>query len=199
MLLKPIKENGSKQRNDTILNLSVAYAIRDYVFSGGKLNPKQGYFYVCVDLGSEKRPIKISVPTYYSWLRRGNIIPETGQTLKSFITEVFAEYRIEKNVNKIEQIADRAEEALFELVKLDTRVPLRNRLGQEVVDEVTGKVVMVEDANLLKVQMDTAMFILERLDRENYGKYVYKQPKREPVCLADLVKENRSKITGLKS
>lgn len=199
MLLKPIKENGSKQRNDTILNLSVAYAIRNYIFSGRKLNPKQGWFYVYVDVGNEKKPIKISVPTYYSWLRRGNIIPETGQTFKSFIAEVFAEYRIEKNVNKIEQITEMAEEALLELVKLDPRVPLRNRLGQEVIDEVTGKVVMVEDANLLKVQMDTAMFILERLDPENYGKYVYKQPKREPVSLVDLVKENRNKITGLKS
>lgn len=188
LVVKPTKENGVKQRADILLNLSVAYAIKKYIFNGGNINPKKGYFYVYVNEGGTNKPIKIRTSTYYSWIRRGNVIPETGQTFKRFINEVFTEYRTEKNIKKVEEMIDEAEEALLEISRIHTKIPLRDKSGNEIKDNKKGGVVKVESPELLKIKLDLSKFVLERLDPVKYNNKFNIKTEYKEVLLSDLSK-----------
>lgn len=190
--VKVFKHTGKSQRSDVLLSLPIANAIKKRVLSGKTLYPKRGYFNIYFLEGGIEKTAKIKVGTITTWVTRRNVIPELGVTLRDFLNEARRQYRIDKNEQRVECLIEQAEKALSQIIDTNTRVPFRDVNGNIVIDTGSGKVVEVEDPSLLKTQMDTAKFVLERLDSIRYAKKKSIKSYSEVFSLSDLRKRKVS-------
>ena len=169
MMLKNIKKNGSAQRSDINLSLTIANAIRKHILSGFNLYNKEGYIELFIPEYNNTTPIKISSGTLNSWITRGNVIPETGQELRAFINRTKEEYRLKIKEQRKDDIVDMAERKLNKILNLRTSQVIIDSQGNKVTDEHTGRFAREENTKLLAIQIKTIKYVLDRLDKISYG------------------------------
>lgn len=160
-----VKENGAKQRVDVALSASIAHALRDRVLQDKPLMPSDKHpIDVEIGEGEEKKAITISSNTIATWIARGTVIPETGETLRAFIEKA----RMEKRIIEHKTLVSQVEKKFIRTMGLETREPAVGMFGI-IKDPETKKPIMKENVRLLEVQMRTAQFIAERLDPAIYA------------------------------
>lgn len=165
-------KSNAKKRSDFALNLSIANAIVGVVLSGQNLYPDGGLELTIPDVDSPESRLKtviLSRGTLNSWITRRNVIPETGETLYAVLERAKRDYRIKELDERREVMQYNAEKILTRITKLRTSQLVRNMFGKTITRE-DGTLVRKENVQLLKVQADTAKFLLERLKPEVYGK-----------------------------
>lgn len=182
MLFQTIKENGSTQRADITLNLNIANAIRNHVLSGGKTYDKQGFIEITIREDNQNIRLKIRTGTLNSWITRGNVIPETGVELKQFIDEAKEDYRIKMKEQLKDKLVQLAERKAYRALNLRSNRVVRDPQGNKMIDKDTGLYVRQEDVKLLAVQMNIAKYILDRLDKINFGR----QSEKDTIVSFDL-------------
>ncbi|MEA2112522.1 MAG: hypothetical protein U9P50_00925 [Patescibacteria group bacterium] len=190
-----IKKNGSKQRDDVKLSLLIVSTLMDLILSGKTIYPKEGFIsHIYIDDKGEEKVEKISVNTIMMWIKRNNIIPETGEVLRDVLDKkrkVYSTDRLEKRRKKLLDDADRE---IKRTLNIRSNVCVRDNSGNKVIDKDTGGFVRTENPQLLKIKVDTAKFVKERLDPKNWGKIEKKEVKNmSPFSLADLRKAKREK------
>lgn len=183
--LTVFKKNGQVQREDIALTKEVAVALRNRALEGKTLYPKTGSIHIQV-IGEDGKEMAqtLSVGTYRAWIVRGNVIPETGMTLREFMDMAREEYRNRKAEERRTMMLDEAESVFHRNLRIRTNLPVIGLFG--VVKDEDGKVVRKENAKLLKIKTDTAMFISERLNPQKYGKVEKTENKHLVFSLADL-------------
>jgi len=180
------KENGKAQRRGVKLSLNIANALRERIFRGKTLYPKQGFFHVYLPSKGAVNPIKISNGTLSTWITRANVIPEIGTPLRAFLATAREEYRIEKNDKKIHMLLEEAEIKISEMLKINTKIPLTDKNGNGVIDKETGEYIYYEDAQLLNVQLNLAKFVLDRLGGFKRSNKHFKKEYPKIFSLSDL-------------
>lgn len=174
-ILKTLKANGMKQRRDVSLSTPLINALVQRVLSGQTLYP-QGGLEVCIPEGENgSKCFKISRGTLNSWITRGNVVPETGEPLKAILDKARESYRINTLIEKEQELIRQAEEQLYRVVKARTKVPIRSITG-EVVREADGSIAYREDPQLLRSTIKAAIYILERLDPQKWGRETKSTP-----------------------
>lgn len=186
-----IKSNGRKQRENIALSLEVANAITDLILAGQKIYSKSGLEVIIKDEQGPEKTINIGAGTINSWITRGNIIPETGETLRDVINRAREQYRIDRKQESHLNMVSWAEKEIRRTMLLRTNIPVRNHLGQ-VLKHEDGSYVRKENPALLRVKVETAKFILEKLEPETYGKKDHKQNQQQKWSLAELRRYSNS-------
>jgi len=166
----PIKQNGVKQRKDTVLDFSIANAIRNHILSGKNIYNKNGYIKISKIVDGVEKPFKISTGTINSWITRGNVINEIGDLFKDFVNQAKEDYRLKIKEERKDKLVEMAEAKLNRIMNIRTNVAVRDKDGKKIIDEDTGKVLRRENSRLLAIQLNALKFTLERLDKVNYGK-----------------------------
>ena len=189
---KILKKNGSVQRRDVELSLAIVSALRNLIFSGKTIYPKSGQIeYIERDSNRVKTIKKVSKYTIMSWLSRGNVIPETGETLKDVLDKIREQYRTKKDEDMRQKLLQDTNRELNGVLNIPTNIFLRDKFGNRVIDENTGEYIRKEDHHLLKIKVDTAKHVAERLDPLFYGKNIKREKPLSVFSLADL---RRAKI-----
>ena len=184
-LFQILKADGSKQRADTLLSQAIALSLRDLILSGQTIYPHAAEkLSLAMWDGEEKTIVELGRSQISNWVQRGNVIPETGQSMRDFIEEC----REEKRVQEHRAMVDQAEAQFKRTLHLDTLQPVVGKFGV-MKDKETGEVIMRENTRLLEIQMKTAEFVTERLDPNHYGKVGKNENKHLHVfLLSDLRK-----------
>lgn len=151
-----------KQRRDIVLNIEIANAIREYILSGSKIYSKKGFIEIYTYPHNEEKALILRTSTINSWITRRNTIPEIGVSLKDYINSAKEEYRIKKENELKKILTDLARLKIKRLMKLKTSKVLRDKNGVILLDE-DGYPIKKENITLLKLQIDTAKFLFERL------------------------------------
>jgi len=185
--LQVYKENGKVQYSNTGLSLPIARTLVQMVLSGQSLYPKTGEIEVMILEGEEEKPLKLKTYQIDAWCRRGNVIPETGETLREVLDKAREEKRRIDRERRHTALLDKAEEKMTRTMNLRTTVPIRNMFGQIVKNE-DGSVARRENHNVLRIQMDTAKYVTERLDPDRYSRVDKSENKHLHFSLADLRK-----------
>lgn len=185
---KVLKKNRQLQRSDTTLNLDVVHTLVQRIFSGKTLYPKEHY--ILVEKEGEE-PKKVNCYTIDKWICRNNVIPETGRTLRDVLNEARAEYRQKEREKRQESMVYEAERAVERTIRLRTNLPVVGMFG--VVKDENGRIMRKENAGLLKIKMDTAEFLLERLNPEKYAKKETTENKHLIFSLSDLRKAKEAR------
>ncbi len=180
-----LKENWSRQRSDVTLSKELASALVHLVFSGQTLFPSSGRLEVVLSGDDGDKAHILSTHTINSWVKRGNVIPETGETLRDVLDKAREEYRTRKEAERRKMMLGEIEQQFHRTLRLRTNLPIRDMLGKTIARE-DGSLVRKENHNLLRVKMDTAKFLAERLSPEVYGKKEKAESKHLVFSLADL-------------
>lgn len=185
------KQNGAVQRADIALSQKVAGALVQKVLAGENLFPPTGVLELIYkgENGEEVLDI-LSCNTLHSWIKRGNVVPETGEPIRALLDKARADFRTKKREQRQQALVDAAEEKMSRVMNLRTTVPIRNMFGQIVKNE-DGSIARRENHNVLRIQMDTAKYVTERLDPARYGKVERTENKHLIFSLADLRKARR--------
>lgn len=180
--LRIYKKDNKLQRSDTSIDKNVVATLTKMIFSGKTIFPKEGYVPIENEEGEIVREVSIS--TIKKWVERNNVIPETGMTLRDVLNDARVEYRRKERERKQKEMIEEAEASLHRTIRLRTNVPVVGMFG--IVKDDKGNIVRKENSQLLKVKMDTAQFLLERLDPEKYGKKETTTNKHLVMSLSDL-------------
>jgi len=167
---KPIilKENRVKQRADVTLSKDIATALLQKIFLGETLFPPSNILTLAIEKQEgEIETINLSTKTLNAWVSRNNVIPETGKTLRDLLNEAREAYRNKEREKRQNMVIDIAEKEVHRTMNLRTNIPVVGMFG--VLKDKDGNIVRKENHNLLRVKMDTAKFLLERLDPAKYG------------------------------
>jgi len=187
-----LKKNGSKQRSDVELSLPIVSALRELILSGKTIYSKTGFIeYFYVDDEGRKNVKEVSKYTIMSWLSRGNVIPETGETLRDVLERTKQEYRTKKQEEIRKGFLSEADRGLKRMLNLRTNVLVRDKSGNKIIDKDTGEFIRREDHNLLRIKMNTAKLVKERLDQKNWGRT--KKLGSKPVAIFSLADLRRVK------
>lgn len=188
------KKNGELQRKDVKLNKYIAGALREKILKGETLYPNKGkgkhsLSYITEE-GEEIREV-LSVHTMRDWVKRNNVIPDTGVTLRDYLNKAREEKRTLDRERRAEALVNEAEKVFHRTLKLRTNLPVRNMFGQTIVEE--GRIVRKENHNLLRIKNDTAKYVAERLNPERYGKIEKSENKHFVFSLADLRRQKNAR------
>lgn len=167
-----IKEDGAKQRSDTALSEAIASTLVEKILAGESLHPESGK----IELSIEGRIVEVASGQLDMWLYRGNVIPETGRTLRDVLSEAREERKRKVREARQLEIIENGELALQELVKIPitsgkmitTKYKAkRGKKGEAPVYAPYGKVeTEFEGVNpkLAEAKIKALTFGLERLD-----------------------------------
>ncbi len=187
---KIIKKNGALQRSDVKLSKDITGALVQLIFSGKTIYPSSGH--VELDTGGEK-PVLLSVNTLSAWVKRDNVIPETGKTLRNVLDEARVEYRTMIRGKRQENMLDNAEKTLGRINNLSSNLIQRNMFGKIILDE-GGKPTRKENAKILSIKAKVAMFLTERLDPKRYARHDRVDNTHVIVSLAELRRAKQEAI-----
>jgi hypothetical protein len=187
-----LKKNNRVQRADTVLTLEIVNALTEMILSGRKVFSPKGYIqYISVDKEGKEKTVTIKTGTLNAWIRRGNVVPETGETLRDVLDRAREQYRIKKEDKRRGELLGDADREIKRTLNIRTAVPIYNKLGKPVTRE-DGSPVTYEHPKLLKVKVDVAKFVMERLNPERWGNVQKTENKSLHVfCLADLRKAKK--------
>ena len=180
--LRIYKKNNKLQRSDTSIDKNVVATLTKMIFSGKTIFPKEGYVPIENEEGEIVREVRVT--TIKKWIERNNVIPETGMVLRDVLNDARLEFRRKERERKQKEMIEEAEASLHRTIRLRTNVPVVGMFG--IVKDDKGNIVRKENSQLLKVKMDTAQFLLERLDPEKYGKKETTTNKHLVMSLSDL-------------
>lgn len=186
-VLKPaiIKKNWTRQRSDVTLSKELASALVRLVISGQTLFPSSGRIEVTLPSAEGYKAYILSAHTINSWIKRGNVIPETGETLRDVLDKAREDYRTKKEAERRKMMLGEIEQQFHRTLRLRTNLPIRDTLGKTIIRK-DGSLVRKENHNLLRVKMDTAKFLAERLSPEIYGKKEKIESNHTVFSLSDL-------------
>lgn len=179
-----IKESGKPQRSDVMLTKEVAGTLVQRILAGKTLFPPEGYIHVPMGEGESREVVEISTHTIHGWVKRNNVVPETGHTLRDVLEKARMEKRAKERERRQEDMLRLAEEKMHRALKIRTNLPVVGMFG--VMKDDNGNIIRKENSQLLKVQLDTAQFLAERLNPERYGKVEKGEHKHLVFSLADL-------------
>lgn len=196
-VLKPVilKKNLARQRSDVALSKEVASALVQLILSGKTLFPPSGKIEIVLTREEGYKAIILSTNTLNSWVKRGTVIPETGETLRDVLDKAREDYRTKKIEDRKKEMLRKLEAQFHRTIRLRTNLPVCDRLGK-IVQRDDGSLLRQENAELLRVKMKMAMFLAERLMPEVYGKKVKPESKQLAFSLSDLrrAREGRDAI-----
>lgn len=187
-----LKPNNEFQRADATIDLEIACALREIILSGQNIyDPTGTLTYTTVDNEGNEISRELKVNTLRSWIRRRNVVPETGEVLKDILDRAREEYRTQKEEKRRAKLINDAEREINRTLNLKSNVPAIGMFGV-IRDPETKKVVRKENTNILKIKMNTAKFVTERLAPEKWQK-IEKSENKHLVAfsLADLRKAER--------
>lgn len=184
---KKAKNIVAAPKSNLALTVDIANALANHILAGKPLYPRDGILLIEMADGSEEI---LSVGTVNSWVGRNVIIPSTNKTLREVIDTARETYRIEKRKKNHEVLIDTAEKEFGRTLKLRTSEVRRNMFGQIMKNE-DGSISRKENPQLLRIKMQTAQFVTERLDPQTYGKVEKTENKHLVFSLADLRKEEQ--------
>lgn len=192
-----IKQNGSIQRGGVLLTQEIAGALVQKVLLGETLYPSEGKLELLVEDGGEERTLILSCNTIHAWVKRGNVIPGSGNELRAVLNKAREDYRTRKREELKDKILGDAERELNRTLNIRSNIPVRDKFGK-VVTNPDGSYVRKENANLLRIKVDTAKYVTERLDPNTWGKTEKTESKHLVFSLADLrrAKEERDRQKG---
>jgi len=170
-MTKPVvlKKNNSVQRSDTVLTQDIACSLTEMILSGRNVYDKSGIIsYININKEGEEKVVKIKVNSLRNWIRRRNIIPETGETLKDVLDIARENYRTQKEEKRRQELLGDADREIKRTLNIKTRVPVVGAFGL-AKDPDTKEIIYKEDAYLLRIKVDTAKFVKERLDPARWG------------------------------
>ncbi|EKD24306.1 MAG: hypothetical protein ACD_81C00058G0004 [uncultured bacterium] len=180
-----IKRNSGKQRGDVLLTKEIARALVQRVLSGETLYPSNRKIELLVGGIEDERAVVLSTNTLDSWCKRGNVIPETANELRAVLDKAKLDYRTNKREELKDKVVRDAERELTRTLNIRSNIPVRDRFGK-VITNSDGSYARKENINLLRIKVDTAKFVLERLAPERYGKVGKVENKPLSFSLADL-------------
>lgn len=163
------KKSSVHQRSDVLLSKEIASALVQEILSGGTLFPSAGKVELIVPSVDDHKVLVLPSNTINSWIKRGNIIPETGEVLRDVLNDARKEYRTRKIEQKRSKMIEKLEDEFLRTLRIQTSSPIRDRQGNIIIDE-NGQPVNQENPKLLGIKMKNAMFLAERLMPEVYGK-----------------------------
>lgn len=179
--MQVVKHNNRIQRAHCELNKEVATALMRFVLAGGNLYPQEGFIEVELEDGKTET---VKRGTLNAWIYRNNVVPETGQTLRSLLDDARGKYRSMQREKRQEMMLLEAEAEMHRALRLRTSQPVIGMFG--VVKDENGDIVRKENPNLLKIKMDIAKFIAERLDPNRYAQQTNVKGSHLIFSLADL-------------
>lgn len=193
--LKPatIRENNTRQRSDVSLSKKVASALMQSILSGKSLFPPSGKIEVMLQVEGGYKASILSSNTVNSWVKRGTIIPETGEVLRDVLDCARETYRTRKSEEKKKGMLLELEKQFHRTIRIKTNLPLHDRNGK-VIQREDGSLVRRENAELLRVKLKTAMFLAERLMPEVYGKKVRVESVQPVFSLSELRRFEEGRI-----
>lgn len=195
-----IKKSLARQRSDVTLSKEITSALVRLVLSGQTLFPLSGRVEMMLPSEGGYKVYILSTSTINSWVKRGNIIPETGETLRDVLDKARGDYRTKKNEDRRKIMSMELEAQFHRTLRLRTNLPIRDVFGKVVTRE-DGSIVRKENVDLLRLKMDNVKFLAERLIPEVYGKKVKAESKPLAFSLSDLrrAREERDaqKVNGL--
>lgn len=169
-ILPAIKQNGAVQRSSVTLTKNICIAIRNHILAGKRFSrPEDKVEYIEIGDNGEEIIKTVGYLTANAWISRGNVIPETGEVFRDLIDSYRKELRNLKREKRAEKLIDECEKQFHRTINLRTNLPVRNMFGQLITND-DGTLVRKENHNLLRVKMDTAKYITERLDPDKYAK-----------------------------
>lgn len=201
----PVKPNGDLQRADVGLTLAIANTLGQMVLDGITLHPGVGK----LKLVAEGKNVELSRRQVNNWMTRQTVIPETGQTLRSFLDEKYEEKRVKRDQAEQNTIRETAQSALAEIVALpnhnemtETRLrPLEGEPATQTIDgivyEIRGKTIESGvNPKIVEAKTKALTFALERLNPERYSPRLETRNTHLVFSLADLAraKERRDEM-----
>lgn len=190
-----IKQNGRPQRADVILDKEIAGALVQKILLGEILFPPKGSLLLSLGTPEEPRDVSIPVNTVHSWVKRNNVVPETGKTLRDMLDEAREIYRTRKEAERRKMMSTEIEQHFHRVVRLRTNLPVRDMFGKTITRE-DGSLVRKENAALLREKNNVAMFVAERLMPDVYGKVEKTENKHLVFSLSDLRKAKEERDRG---
>lgn len=189
-----LKQNSSRQRGDVLLTKEIAGALVQRVLSGETLFPPEGRLELITGSGEGERTFILSCNTLHAWVKRGNVIPETGNELRVVLDRAREDYRTRKREELKDKLLEDAERELNRTLNIRSNIPVRDKFGK-VMTNLDGSYVRKENANLLRIKLDTAKYVAERLDSDTWGKAGKTENTHLVFSLSDLrrAKEERDK------
>lgn len=169
-----VKEDGAKQRTDVQLTEAVARTLGEMILAGESIHPRKGKLQITT-ITEEGLPQteELSVNTLEKWISRGNVIPETGQSLRAYLDEKRDEKRTETEQARQSAIRENAEKRLEELSGIKIK-PIESKKTYKY-NPITGEKFLVKEetiegsAKLAEVVVKGLQFGLERLNPQRYG------------------------------
>lgn len=163
-----LKQNSSRQRGDVLLTKEIAGALVQRVLSGETLYPSEGRLELLTGDEEGERTIILSCNTLHTWVKRGNVISETGKELRAVLDKAREDYRTRKAKEMDRERLAIIDAKLNRVISLRTKEPVIDALG--LVKDKNGNTVKKENPHLLRIQTDTVKWLAERLDPDRYGK-----------------------------
>lgn len=179
-----LKESGRQQRADVALTKDIAGALAQSILNGELLYTKSGYMTLHMPDGEDRQ---LSCMTIKGWITREVVIPETGNTLRTVLDRARADYRAAKREELQKKLIADAEAVLNRTMNIRTNLVQRNMFGQ-LIKNKDGSLARKESSSLLKVKVDAAKYVTERLDPAKYGKVEKSENKHLVFSLSDLRK-----------
>lgn len=167
-----IKEDGAKQRIDVGLTPEVAKTLGEMVLAGTPLYPRGKGLEIVIREGETEKTLVLAKGQVNAWVTRGNVIPGTNQTLRSYLDERREEKRVVDEQARQTAIRENAEKQLQALSALPikakevTRFYKYNEAGVRVL---TREQEVVGSAKMAEVIVKGLQFGLERLNPQRYG------------------------------
>ena len=178
------KENGAKQRKDVSLSKEVAIALVQKIKAGENLWTSEGAKGTIEITMEDGREALLPRTTLNHWIARSNVVPELGIPLRTMLDKARAEYRASVRERRQNDMIEEAERKMQRTLRIRTNLPVVGMFG--IIKNEKGEIVRRENHNLLRVQMDTAKYVTERLDSKHYGRVERGEHKHLVFSLADL-------------
>lgn len=183
------KTNGKLQRRDNALTREVTGALVHLIKSGKTLFPKGGILTICLEgEDGQEKLVNISCSTIHSWVKRGCVVPETGESLRHLLNQARIDYRTKKREETRERLSAESEKHIEEVLGLKSLEP-RVTMSGKLVTDAEGNPVMKHNIEILKIKTDVAKFATERLMPEVYGKA---DKNKQKVAVFDLAELRRA-------
>lgn len=181
-VIKP--HNNKIQRSDISLDKRVASSLVQMVLAGQSIFTSAGAK-GRVELTLEGgEVVEIPRSTISNWIKRNNVVPETGETLRSILDKAREKLRASEREKRQNMMLNEAEKEMHRTLRIRTNVPVVGMFG--VVKDENGNIVRKEHSGLLKTKMETAKFLAERLDPNRYAQQTNVKGSHLIFSLADL-------------
>lgn len=177
-----IKPDGTKQRVDITLTQEVASALGEKILAGETIFPETGPLVLTYEGGDGRiTQVTLSRNTVNTWVKRDNVIPGTGQTLRAFLDEKRVEKRTRADEAEQATIKETAQTALAQIIAEPHKGGKMIKRGYKYERSAeTGQMERVlknetevefEGANpkLVEAKGKLLTFALERLRPDRYG------------------------------